>query len=83
MEATAAALKENVMKLQMRHQRLMKEHVDPKNEFDFGALKVATQIAIALVIALTMSTMIDGDDATLAAHAITERSVAAAPAAAD
>lgn len=78
MNTGTAALEDKVMKLQTRHRRLMKEHVDPKMEFDFGALKVASQIAIALAIALSVSTMIDGDDATLAAHATPDHAVAAA-----
>ena len=40
------------MNLQMRHRRLMKEHADPADEFDFQALKMALQILVVVAVCL-------------------------------
>jgi hypothetical protein len=58
---------ETTMNLQMRHRRLMREHADTADEFDFQALKVALQILAAVVVGLFVSVMTDGGEPTITA----------------
>ena len=53
------------MSMQTRHHRLMKEHVDPADEFDFQALKMALQFLAAVVIVVLAMVATDGGDAAV------------------
>jgi hypothetical protein len=63
----ARATRETTVNLQMRHRRLMKEHADPADEFDFQALKVALQILAAVLVGLFVSLMTDGGEPAITA----------------
>ena len=53
----------------IRHQRLMKEHADPADDTDLGALSVAAKIAVAVFLVVLVSLFVGGDDLSIGARA--------------
>jgi hypothetical protein len=66
-------MKEGKMKVLMRDQQLTKPSVKPAEEVEPGpsratSLAVVAQVAIALVVAITVGAIVESDHGTLAAH---------------